>query len=179
MEADDGKLNTAESRLLNAWYASQPQDRVRKLRDTYPFYVLNDRQLCASAGAGMTLDDFIRQDGRSSLQSLGASGPITHTPPEVPEKTITIPLATKARLGLDSENSWIITTEVNRFIWPGPDVRDTPRGRLTYGHLPATMTRDVVQQIKANAGDRSLLVVSRDDETLNATLRRHRKPKKI
>jgi PemK-like, MazF-like toxin of type II toxin-antitoxin system len=104
--------------------------------------------------------------------------PITHTPPEAPEKAIAIPPATKARLGLDSEDSWIITTEVNRFIWPGPDIRDVPSGGLAYGHLPATMTRDLVQQIKANARDRSLLVVSRDDEALNDTIRRRRKPKK-
>jgi hypothetical protein len=37
----------------------------------------------------------------------------------------------KRHLGLDDEPSWIITTEVNRFVWPGPDIRvvegsDTP-----------------------------------------------------
>ncbi len=104
--------------------------------------------------------------------------PITHTPPEEPEKALAIPAATKARLGLDSQDSWIITTEVNRFIWPGPDVRSVPSGGLTYGHLPAAMTREVVQQIKAHASDRSLLLVGRDDEALNETLRGRRKPKK-
>jgi hypothetical protein len=103
--------------------------------------------------------------------------PITHTPPEVPEKAIAIPQATKARLGLDAQASWVITTEVNRFIWPGPDIRTVPRGGLTYGHLPADMTRDVVEQIKANAGDRSLLVVGRD-ETAQKTKRPRPKPKK-
>lgn len=104
--------------------------------------------------------------------------PITHTPPEVPEKAIAIPQATKARLGLDTQASWIITTEVNRFIWPGPDIRTVPRGGLTYGHLPADMTRDAVQQIKANAGDRSLRVVGRDSDAPNERLRPRPKPKK-
>jgi hypothetical protein len=104
--------------------------------------------------------------------------PITHTPPEVPEKAMAIPQATKARLALDNQASWIITTEVNRFIWPGPDIRTVPGGGLTYGHLPATMTRDVVQQIKANAVDRSLLVVGRDDDALNERVRARSKPKK-
>jgi len=103
--------------------------------------------------------------------------PITHTRPEVPERAIAIPPETKARLDLDREKSWIVTTEVNRFIWPGPDIRDAPDGGLTYGHLPADLTEDVVQQIKANASERSLLVVSRDDEALNDTIRRRRKPR--
>lgn len=87
--------------------------------------------------------------------------PITHSPPEVPEKAVVIPSATKARLGLDSERSWIITTEVNRFIWPGPDIRSVPSGAMTYGQLPAAMTRDVIQQIKANAQDRSVATMER------------------
>jgi hypothetical protein len=89
--------------------------------------------------------------------------PATHTPPEIPEKAMEIPRATKARLGLDDERSWIITTEVNRFIWPGPDLRPVPDGGYAYGLLPGAMTRDLVQQIKKNAQDKSLLVVGRTE----------------
>jgi hypothetical protein len=89
--------------------------------------------------------------------------PVTHSPPEVPEKAMEIPKATKARLGLDDERSWIITTEVNRFIWPGPDIRPTPGGGYSYGLLPAAMTRHLIQQIKQNAQNRSLLVVGRTE----------------
>jgi hypothetical protein len=95
----------------------------------------------------------------------------------VPEKAIEIPQATKKRLGLDEEPSWVITTEVNRFIWPGPDIRAVPGGSLAYGYLPASMTRDVVQQIKTNARDRSLLVIGRDAEVLNEKVRQSRKSK--
>ena len=87
--------------------------------------------------------------------------PVTHTPPEVPEKAMEIPKATKARLGLDGERSWIITTDVNRFIWPGPDLRPVPGGGFSFGLLPAAMTRDLVAQIKANANDESLRTVRR------------------
>ncbi|MGC1459572.1 MAG: type II toxin-antitoxin system PemK/MazF family toxin [Steroidobacteraceae bacterium] len=87
--------------------------------------------------------------------------PVTHTPPEHPEKAMEIPPATKARLGLDDARSWIITTEVNRFIWPGPDLRPVPRGGDSYGPLPAAMTQDLVAQVKANAQDSSLLIVRR------------------
>lgn len=87
--------------------------------------------------------------------------PVTHTPPEHPEKAMEIPPATKARLGLDDARSWIITTEVNRFIWPGPDLRSVPRGGDSYGPLPAAMTQDLVAQVKAIAQDSSLLIVRR------------------
>ena len=89
--------------------------------------------------------------------------PVTHTPPEVPEKAMEIPKATKARLGLDGERSWIITTDVNRFIWPGPDLRPVPGGGFSFGLLPAAMTRDLVAQIKAKANDESLRTVRRTE----------------
>ncbi len=87
--------------------------------------------------------------------------PVTRTPPDFPEKAMEIAKATKARLGLDDERSWIITTEVNRFIWPGPDLRPVPGGGYSYGLLPATMTQHVIQQIKSNSQDKSLLIVGR------------------
>jgi len=90
--------------------------------------------------------------------------PAIHTPPEKPERAMEIPIATKKRLRLDAQRSWIITTEVNRFIWPGPDVRPVPGGGAAYGLLPANMTRDLVRRIKRNANDRKLLVVGRKDE---------------
>lgn len=100
--------------------------------------------------------------------------PITHTPPESFERAIALPHVTKARLRLDTQTSWIITTEVNRFVWPGPDIRSAPGHRAAYGALPAAMTRDLIQQIKDNARDRSLRVVGRDDAALAETVRRHR-----
>jgi hypothetical protein len=88
-----------------------------------------------------------------------------------------IPLQTKARLGLDAEASWIITTEVNLFIWPGPDIRPVPGGGPAYGLLPAAMSTDLVEQVKRNSKDRSLLVVRRDDTTLTQQMRQREKTK--
>lgn len=101
--------------------------------------------------------------------------PITRTSPEVPERAMEVPTATKKRLRLDAEPSWIITTEVNRFVWPGPDIRPVPGGGTAYGLLPANMTTDLVNQIKKHARDRSISVVSRDDEALNKEVRRRKK----
>lgn len=65
--------------------------------------------------------------------------PITHAPPDREGDAIEIPLETKKRLGLDSERSWIMITEANEFVWPGPDLRPVP-GRdtstIAYGSLP-------------------------------------------
>jgi hypothetical protein len=46
---------------------------------------------------------------------------------------------TKARLGLDGQRSWVVLTEANRFLWPGPDIRFADRNDLAsvaYGLLP-------------------------------------------
>lgn len=64
--------------------------------------------------------------------------PITHTPPRNSAFAMEIPAPTKLRLGLDSERSWVVLTEANRFIWPGPDLRPVG-GKLdsvAYGLLP-------------------------------------------
>lgn len=71
--------------------------------------------------------------------------PITHTRPRTPERAIEMPARTKQRLGLDVERQWIITTEVNRFVWPGPGFRRTPDGQFTCGYLPENQTRATVE----------------------------------
>lgn len=65
--------------------------------------------------------------------------PITHSPPGNPDDAIEIPAATKQRLGLDAQRSWIILTEANDFIWPGPDLRPLANGdpaTIAHGMLP-------------------------------------------
>jgi hypothetical protein len=101
----------------------------------------------------------LRLDEQQQLETYIC--PITHTPPDCPENAMEIPQATKARLGLDGERSWIITTEVNRFLWPGPDIRPTTEGKYSYGLLPAAMARDLITQLRANTEDKSLLITTR------------------
>jgi hypothetical protein len=66
------------------------------------------------------------QDGDDVVTVL----PITHTPPSGSEAdlAIEIPPVTKRRLGLDDDRSWVVLTEANRFVWPGPDLRMTRNG---------------------------------------------------
>jgi hypothetical protein len=62
--------------------------------------------------------------------------PITHTQPDDPSEGVRLTGATCRRLGLDSQTQWIVATEFNRFVWPGPDLSPTPDGRPAYGQLP-------------------------------------------
>ena len=65
--------------------------------------------------------------------------PVTHSPPHDPSDALEIPSDTKRRLGLDGERSWIIITESNRYLWPGPDIRMLISGdaaSVLYGSLP-------------------------------------------
>ena len=63
--------------------------------------------------------------------------PVTHTAPVKPTDAIEIPANVKKQLGLDEARSWIVVTELNRFIWPGPDIRPVPEtGAPFYDALP-------------------------------------------
>lgn len=65
--------------------------------------------------------------------------PVTHSRPADPADALEIPQPTKQRLGLDAERSWVVLTEANDFIWPGPDLRPAVSGDLSsvaYGMLP-------------------------------------------
>jgi mRNA-degrading endonuclease toxin of MazEF toxin-antitoxin module len=72
--------------------------------------------------------------------------PITHSPPRNPDLAVEVPAATKRRLGLDDDRSWIVLTDANRFIWPGPDLRPRIPGdaaSVACGLLPAALFREV------------------------------------
>ena len=56
--------------------------------------------------------------------------PISHTPPADSELAVEFPAPVKRRLKLDDERSWVVLTEANRFIWPGPDLRLSKPGDL-------------------------------------------------
>lgn len=64
--------------------------------------------------------------------------PITHTPPADAADSIAMPPGLKRHLGLDDDPSWIVISELNDFVWPGPDLRPIPgeTDRFDYGVLP-------------------------------------------
>jgi hypothetical protein len=92
--------------------------------------------------------------------------PITHTPPSNPALAVEIPFATKRRLDLDDDRSWIVLTEANRFFWPGPDIRFAQAGdpsNAAYGLLPKALFQEVKDKLIAAISARLMSVVSRTE----------------
>lgn len=92
--------------------------------------------------------------------------PITHTPPRPPDEGIELPSATKRRLGLDGERAWVIVSEANSFLWPGPDLRFLPGGvpgSTTYGFLPPIVFRAIRDRFLARVRARRAASVRRTE----------------
>ena len=68
------------------------------------------------------------------------------------------------RLGLDADRCWIITSEVNQFVWPGPDIRLVPlKSDRTpfYGKIPAKLLEKMREVISANVEQGCLKITPR------------------
>lgn len=92
--------------------------------------------------------------------------PITHTPPSNRSFAVEIPAATKRRLGLDDDRSWVLLTEANRFIWPGPDLRPASPGDIAsvgYGLLPFALFEQIRQRFLAVIRARRARLVTRTE----------------
>lgn len=89
--------------------------------------------------------------------------PITHQPPDDPTASIEIPAATCKSLGLDGGRHWLGLEELNRFAWPGYDLRPIP-GRSDCGMLPSGLFQRLRDGILARQRARAGRLISRDDE---------------
>ena len=92
--------------------------------------------------------------------------PISHVPPDKDrgQKGIEIPEILKRRLSLDDARSWLYTSELNHFLWPGFDLKKTLDGRDHYGILPGNLIRALRMEIAANYKDQKLKLVDRDEK---------------
>lgn len=94
--------------------------------------------------------------------------PITTLPPEQGAPAIEVPARVRAHLGLDADQSWISIATLNRFVWPGPDLRSVP-GRnpsdALYGFLPQKLLDAAKQSAMAELAKRVPgLVVRRTEQ---------------
>jgi len=90
--------------------------------------------------------------------------PITHSYPNDPH-AVEIPAHIKRRLGLDDALSWIVTSELNRFIWPGYDLRPISRDKpdiFSWGFLPTEIFAAVKNGIAIHQRNRLLRLTSRE-----------------
>jgi hypothetical protein len=89
--------------------------------------------------------------------------PITHRETEGATR---IPDAIKRRMGLDDEQSWVVTSEVNRFFWPTPHmapalVRDGKVIAWHWGLLPDGFFRSLKDDVASRIEEKRLLIVPR------------------
>jgi len=91
--------------------------------------------------------------------------PITHSSPSDPTAAIEISPVLKRHLGLDDQRSWIILTEYNEFIWPGPDVRPVSgKGRgYAYGVLPPAFFNQIRERLLALIAERRVRPIRRTE----------------
>jgi hypothetical protein len=83
--------------------------------------------------------------------------PVTHAP-NTASGAVEMPLLVARHLGLDEGPSWIVTTELNVFLWPGPDLRPIRRDPSSrhddvpcfYKVLPAEILEQVKRSLRAN-----------------------------
>lgn len=89
--------------------------------------------------------------------------PVTHAPPGASTQAVEIPQVIKRDLGLDSERSWVVIDEVNRFVWPGPDLRTVPgsKNEFAYGLLPPRFFAKIIRSLIRLLRARGVSVTSR------------------
>jgi hypothetical protein len=92
--------------------------------------------------------------------------PVTHSPPADPADALEIPLPTKQRLGFDSERSWVVLSEANDFIWPGPDLRPAVNGdpsTVAYGMLPLGFMAVLHQRLAQRRREKRAAITKRTE----------------
>lgn len=92
--------------------------------------------------------------------------PVTHTSPAEVADGLEIPQATKQRLGLDSARSWIVLSEANDFIWPGPDLRPKVGGdpaSVAYGMLPPGFMKVLRERLALRRHEKRMAVTKRTE----------------
>ncbi len=73
---------------------------------------------------------------------------ITHTPPRAPSQGIELSVEDKTSLGLDSEPSWVIVSEVNTVNWSDRRFIPAPSDQWTYGNC----SRPLMEAIRRAIG---------------------------
>ena len=94
--------------------------------------------------------------------------PITTKPPQQHAPAMEVPARVRAHLGLDAVHSWISVATLNRFVWPGPDLRPVPGlkpASVLYGYIPQKLLDAAKALVMAELSKRVPgLVVRRTDD---------------
>jgi hypothetical protein len=90
--------------------------------------------------------------------------PITHLEPDDPDAALELPAAVSRALKLDGGRHWLKLDELNRFAWPGYDLRQIPgrEGEYAYGMLPQAIFEALRAKIIARDKARKSRTLKRD-----------------
>ncbi len=72
--------------------------------------------------------------------------PVTSQQPRSGRGSVEIPAQVQAHLGLHGKQSWVVIDEVNKFVWPGPDLAQIPGrpGSFHYGFIPPKLYKNII-----------------------------------
>ena len=72
--------------------------------------------------------------------------PMTSQQPRPGRVSVEIPAKVQAHLGLGGARCWVVIDEVNKFIWPGPDLAQIPDrpGKFHYGFIPPKLYKQII-----------------------------------
>jgi len=104
----------------------------------------------------------IRKDPNGETRVLVL--PISHSPPGHPSLAVEIPARVKERLRLDDSRSWVLLSEWNEFVWPGPDLRRLPGASdasVIYGMIPPSLFMTIRDRFLALVNSRNANPVPR------------------
>jgi hypothetical protein len=90
--------------------------------------------------------------------------PVTHSPPDREESAVELPARVMRNLRLDDARSWVVLSEWNEFVWPGPDLRRLPNAddsSVAYGMLPASLFATIRARFLALVEARTVASVRR------------------
>lgn len=94
--------------------------------------------------------------------------PITTRDPGAGAAAVEIPSRVRAHLKLDAPRCWISIAALNRFVWPGPDLRPIPGLRpatCVYGYIPQKLLDAAkAAALRTLSGRAPGLVIRRSEE---------------
>lgn len=92
-----------------------------------------------------------------------ATVPLTTALPDDGAKVLEVPREVKTALKLDDRRAWVVVDEVNRFDWPGHDIRPAFGGEgWIYGRMPPRFFNRIRDAVVAAARSGELRVTNRD-----------------
>lgn len=92
--------------------------------------------------------------------------PVTKSTPRDPRDGLEIPERVKAHLQLNAERSWIMTSELNHFEWPGVDIPGNRTDWISRGAVPHRMTEQLQKTVRQRVSEHSVKPVDRDIDVI-------------